>query len=95
MNKDEIRSFLEEQESIGNSLINTRQWAVGKADKWFKEEFEDKLEWGELYELNQEGIEDSSIMTWMLKDQYNTVFWDKVDEFEQELLEYKNYEYDT
>ena len=91
-----IRSFLETQESIGNSLINTRRWAMDKANKEFKEKYENYVDWNKLYEPSSiSPHSDGRALSWTLKEEFNDIYWGMVDEFENELLEYKNDEYDT
>ena len=83
----EIKDFLEEQESIGNKLVNVRQWATEKADEKFGKEYQDTMKWNELYYLpNPEHRPDE----WALKEEYNDIYWGMVDEFENELLEYQS-----
>lgn len=92
MTNKEITEFLEERESVGEHLINVRQWAGDMADKKFKEEYEDVFKWEQLYmQQDAEHRPDD----WTLKEEYNDIYWGMVDEFEEELLEYKNNEYDT
>jgi len=87
----EIKEFLEEQEFIGNMLVNVREWAGNKADERFCKEYEKELGWNELYFLpDAEHRPDE----WRLKDKYNDIYWEMVDEFENELLEYQSELYD-
>ena len=88
--KSPIETFLEERESVGEHLINVRQFAMDRADEKFKKEYESVYKHEELY-MRQD--EEHRPHDWTLKDEFNDIFWGMVDEFEEELLEYKNEEY--
>lgn len=95
MTNKEIIEFLEERESVGEHLINVRKWAMDQADKWFETEYENTSLWTELYEPSEYFPDSEEVRGWTLKEKYQDIFWEKVDEFEGDLLEYKNEEYDT
>lgn len=93
--KSPIETFLEERESVGEHLIKTRLWAMDRAEERFKKEYEDILEYNKIYEASELHPETGEVLCWSLREEYGDIFWGMVDEFEEELLEYKNEEYDT
>lgn len=94
MTNKEITEFLEERESVGEHLINVRRWAGDMADRKFKEEYEEKYKWDELYEITVTNDETGEPICWGLREEYSDIYWGMVDEFEGDLLEYKNEEYE-
>lgn len=62
-------------------IIDIRRYATDKADEWFDREYENKLHPSELYDIDPSG-------TRTLKDRYNQIYMDKIDEIEEDLLHY-------
>lgn len=90
-----MNNFLEEQEDQGYFLINTRLWAIDKADKKFEGEYELTHLWTELYEPSSYYPDSEEVSGWTLKEKYQDIYWRMVDEFEFELEQYKSELYDT
>lgn len=66
-------------------IIDIRKYATDKADEWFEREYETQLPHSELYEfLNNEEL----TLGCILKDKYNQIYMDKVDEIEEDLMHY-------
>lgn len=87
--------YLEERESIGEILINVREWAMDRADERFKREYEDTHKYSDLYDVSVRHPESGEPLSYVLNEKYNDVYFGMVDDFEEELLEYKSEEYDT
>lgn len=81
-----MKKFLEEKQDEQATLIDTRRWAMDKADTWFKEEYEDRMTFNELYEAERPEFPNE----YTLRDPYKDIFFDKMDEFEEGLLDYRN-----
>jgi len=67
--------------------IDTRKYSEKKAYEWFKEEYEDRLAFNELYEITNPEENQP-----YLREKYQDIFEDKVDEIEDELLTYERTE---
>ena len=77
--------YLENKDYI---LINVREYAMDKANEWFRKNYEEKFTYSQLYTITNPDC-DRELQTYGLKDECNTIFFDKVDEIEEELLHYK------